>query len=92
MKAEGHFVDTLYVYGSNDSFHSYITEQGYLGLYLWREVDLGTAKQDIWLNPYSSEFPYTVLGRFCLEFACCLNIGHIGYMDIEGIFFAKVGP
>ena len=46
---------------------------------------LGAENQNIWLNTYALQFLHGVLGRLCLQLACCLEIRHIGEVYIDGV-------
>ena len=41
--------------------------------------------QNIWLNTYTLQFLHGVLGRFCFQLPCSLQIRHVGEVHIDGV-------
>ena len=80
-----HLVDARKVFALNHAVQVYVTETCYLLHDSLFEMLLGAENQDIWLNTYALQFLHGVLGRLCLQLACCLQIRHIGKVNVDGV-------
>ena len=86
METERHLVNGIDINGGDHRVFGQTAEKADLGLQLIGQGHFGAADQDVGLNAIGTQFPHRVLGRLGLDLACGLDIGHVGEVDIEGIF------
>ena len=80
-----YLVDARKVFALDYAVEIYVTEACHLLQDSLIEMLLGAENQNIWLNTYALQFLHGVLGRLCLQLACCLEIRHIGEVYIDSV-------
>ena len=85
LHVDRYLVDARKVFALDYAVDVYVTEACHLLQDSLFEMLLGAENQNIWLNTYALQFLHGVLGRLCLQLACCLQIRHIGEVNIDGV-------
>ena len=91
VELERHFVHVLHVNGSEHGVLIHVAEEGELLLEVGRQGLFATAQDDIGLDADGKQGLGAVLGGLGLVFACGLDVGHVGKMDVQAVLAAKLG-